>query len=207
MPDAVTERESAEKLVADAMNLMRRAYYSDVRDDAREIKAAIENDEISDREALQDRIHETCDGSQWVIYTFKAQIVLLASDNDGAYGDSYGSEGIVTDGAINWSALAYAAMERDITEALESENVNVNGDTKAELLELDDTDDDAALLAPSDIPADFPVRPLEPGQSATDKATCGVCGLSWDDAIVTSMTPAPSGRCPFEHFHATDAEG
>lgn len=32
-------------------------------------------------------------------------------------------------------------------------------------------------------------------------ATCGTCGLSWNDAAVTSMTPAPAGRCPFEAFH------
>lgn len=51
------------------------------------------------------------------------------------------------------------------------------------------------------IPKDFPVRPLKPGETAKDKATCGTCGLSWDDSIVTSMTPAPSSRCPFEYFH------
>jgi hypothetical protein len=32
-------------------------------------------------------------------------------------------------------------------------------------------------------------------------ATCGHCGLTWDDSISTSYTPAPSGRCPFEYFH------
>lgn len=51
------------------------------------------------------------------------------------------------------------------------------------------------------IPADFPVQPLQAGQEAKDRATCGTCGLSWDDAISTSMTPAPSARCPFEGFH------
>ena len=30
--------------------------------------------------------------------------------------------------------------------------------------------------------------------------TCGSCGRSWDDSVATSMTPAPSGRCPFEAF-------
>lgn len=35
-------------------------------------------------------------------------------------------------------------------------------------------------------------------------ATDGACGLTWDDSIVTSMTPAPSGRCPFEAFHVYD---
>lgn len=34
-----------------------------------------------------------------------------------------------------------------------------------------------------------------------DIATDGACGLSWDDGQITSMTPAPAGRCPFEAFH------
>ncbi len=33
-------------------------------------------------------------------------------------------------------------------------------------------------------------------------ATCGTCNRSWDDTISTSMTPVPSGRCPFEYEHA-----
>lgn len=34
-----------------------------------------------------------------------------------------------------------------------------------------------------------------------DYTTCGTCGRTWDDAIITGMTPAPSARCPFEDFH------
>lgn len=30
---------------------------------------------------------------------------------------------------------------------------------------------------------------------------CGTCGRLWDDSQVTSVTPAPAGRCPFEHRH------
>lgn len=52
-----------------------------------------------------------------------------------------------------------------------------------------------------EVPADFPVRPLRPGDPATDRVTCGTCGRSWDDAIGTEWTPAPSARCPFEYFH------
>lgn len=51
------------------------------------------------------------------------------------------------------------------------------------------------------IPKDFAVQPLKLGQFAKVKATCGHCGLSWDDGKSTSWTPAPSGRCPFEYFH------
>ena len=28
--------------------------------------------------------------------------------------------------------------------------------------------------------------------------TCGDCSRSWDDDKVTSLTPAPAARCPFE---------
>ena len=37
-----------------------------------------------------------------------------------------------------------------------------------------------------------------------DYRTDGICGRTWDDAIITSMTPAPSGRCPFEYFHDSE---
>lgn len=61
-------------------------------------------------------------------------------------------------------------------------------------------------LKPDDIPADFPVRPLRPGDVAQDRATDNACGLSWDDAVGTTWTPAPSGRCPFEYFHKDHEE-
>lgn len=55
------------------------------------------------------------------------------------------------------------------------------------------------------VPDDYPVRPLADDESAEDRVTCGTCGRSWDDAVVTGMTPAPSARCPFEAFHAATA--
>jgi len=39
-------------------------------------------------------------------------------------------------------------------------------------------------------------------------ATCDACGFSWDDSMVTSLTPAPGGRCPNEYNHeASGPEG
>jgi len=55
------------------------------------------------------------------------------------------------------------------------------------------------------IPKDFPVQPLKPGEEVEGKMTCGTCGLSWDDDKSTSITPVPSGRCPFEQFHEEEA--
>lgn len=33
-------------------------------------------------------------------------------------------------------------------------------------------------------------------------ALCLQCGRAWNDARSTSVTPAPSARCPFEYDHA-----
>jgi hypothetical protein len=42
----------------------------------------------------------------------------------------------------------------------------------------------------------------ENGNIVVDTVTCGTCGRSWNDAMVTSYTPAPSARCPFEYWHS-----
>jgi hypothetical protein len=55
------------------------------------------------------------------------------------------------------------------------------------------------------VPPDYPVQPFTGDTSLDAIATCGSCGRSWDDSVVTSMTPAPSARCPFEPFHAEPA--
>lgn len=68
------------------------------------------------------------------------------------------------------------------------------------------TQDPTTALHPSDVPSDHPVRPVNPDTYQGDCTTCGTCGLSWDDSIVTSMTPAPSARCPFELFHKSALE-
>lgn len=53
------------------------------------------------------------------------------------------------------------------------------------------------------------VRYVAPWRQAPQTFTrCGTCGRAWDDSKPTSMTPAPSGRCPFEAFrnHNTESE-
>jgi hypothetical protein len=66
-----------------------------------------------------------------------------------------------------------------------------------------------STLTLQDIPFEFPVAPLKAPEGSWAPpgiATCGACGLSWDDTIATLYTPAPSGRCPFEAFHKDDEE-
>ena len=46
----------------------------------------------------------------------------------------------------------------------------------------------------------------ENGGTVVDMATCGTCGLSWNDALISDSTPAPSARCPYEYIHPEIAE-
>jgi len=46
----------------------------------------------------------------------------------------------------------------------------------------------------------------EMGLPVVIMATDGACGRSWNDALITSMTPVPAGRCPFEYDHEDEDE-
>lgn len=39
------------------------------------------------------------------------------------------------------------------------------------------------------------------GNKVHDATTCGTCGRTWHDGLITSITPTPSGRCPWEYLH------
>jgi hypothetical protein len=46
------------------------------------------------------------------------------------------------------------------------------------------------------------VRYVAPWRPAPDTYTrCNTCGRAWDDDHVTSVTPTPAARCPFEYWH------
>ena len=115
---AKEQPKSADDLLSEAIDLGRKAYWAHVRDIADEIMSQARDGEFDDAEACEEFIHCSIDGDGWVIYTQKAQLVLLCSDNDGAYEDDYGPEGIVEDGAIQWSRLAFCALRADVMESL-----------------------------------------------------------------------------------------
>ena len=89
----------------------RQDYQQEIEELAKQVTA-----EASDYDRdINEVLHETLDGHQFVIYTGQAQQVLLLSPNDGAIED-YGIDSAIKDGALNWSALAYCAMEADVRE-------------------------------------------------------------------------------------------
>jgi len=153
---AISELEHAypkdgDELASYGHDIIRREYYDSVRSYADDIIQCLKDGEFGDeeddaRESIQERLSETADSSQWVIYALKTMDVLRYSDNDSAYVDEYGSEGIVEDGNINWSRLAYAAFEADISEIVWPDFENWKDEVKANRDELD-----TVSLDPSDV--------------------------------------------------------
>lgn len=39
------------------------------------------------------------------------------------------------------------------------------------------------------------------GEHVPEMKTCGHCLRTWDDGMISHLTPAPSARCPFEYAH------
>lgn len=107
--------------IDEALGMIRNEYRSDLESLAQDIKSALA-DEIADREGLLERIHETIDANQWIIYTRRAEILLLVTENADAYEEHFGT----SDGPVKVEARAFCAMERDLYDALEAEDVDVN---------------------------------------------------------------------------------
>jgi hypothetical protein len=93
-----------------------------------EIKAENDYDEVLEgvRETIQDRIHETVDSHQWVIYYSYNSDVIQHSDNEDAYLDVYDNESlgqIVAEKGVEQlgTIRAYFAMYQDLAEACQEE--------------------------------------------------------------------------------------
>ena len=96
-----------------------REYYESVKTIA---ELAIDETAEGNFDDISDAVHEMVDGSEWVIYTYRAQKVLEYSGNEEAGPDSLGWEDFVS-GAMGWSCLysrgAYYAMVQDVHEAVD----------------------------------------------------------------------------------------
>jgi len=129
-----------------ALRVLRQDYYDDVRACAENIRdeavRRAKDGESDLRDWLLEHVHETCDGHQRVIYTGLAIETLLFSDNDSAYVEEYGTDGIASDGAVKWSVLAYTAFERDVMEQLDALGMDVTADDLGLTPDDDDTDED-----------------------------------------------------------------
>jgi hypothetical protein len=119
--------DEARRSIEDAHQVLRADYWSDVRGVADDLKARLDAGQFADRDAFIEALDQTADGHERVIYTHQAIEALLYSDNDGAYVDDFGPEGVVEDGTIMWSRLAFAAFRADVVEHLrDALGVDVN---------------------------------------------------------------------------------
>ena len=120
-------KEISEKQHEEAMNVLRAEYYQGVRTLTADLARAIKGGEVTDQESMDDWIHQSIDGSYWIIYTHANFQVLLCSDNHDAYSEEFG-EPPVTGSDINWAALAFAAMQRDLQQQIDTEGITVEQD-------------------------------------------------------------------------------
>lgn len=119
----------AEEQVSQSLSKIRAEYFTMVREHAESLAEDIKDRErFPNRESLVDRIQEDCNSHEWVIYTFKAQLVLMCSDNASAGIDSLGADGFDWSAGIPWSQLAYFAFQADLYESLDAAGVDLNDD-------------------------------------------------------------------------------
>ena len=64
------------------------------------------------REEMETWLHETLDGHEFIIYTMKANAVLMVSNNDDAYEQEIGGYG-------KMETRAFFAMRQDVAERIE----------------------------------------------------------------------------------------
>jgi hypothetical protein len=104
--------------VEQADRVLRQDYWDAVRSIATEAEENVKSGEIEDEDGLTEWLEQSVDGSSWVIYTRKNFQVLLYSDNESAFVDDFGADGLVKDGDVNWAGLAYMAMLADVRSIL-----------------------------------------------------------------------------------------
>ena len=120
-----TPTRTTDEQEQDAMRVLRSSYWESVRDIAQDIATdhlaetyANDDDRTDD---LSDRIAESVDGSQWVIYTWRARLVRSLSDHadaceeyriDDLANASDGLDAIIT-------RAAYLAMHDDVRDVLD----------------------------------------------------------------------------------------
>ncbi len=98
--------------------ITRDEYWNEIRSIAQEMAEEFAGGEHGTgeqaREAFSERLHETIDGHQWVIYTYQSQCIVPHSDSDGYSAENFGAESVVGPDGVNWAALAFGCLYGDV---------------------------------------------------------------------------------------------
>lgn len=73
-----------------------------------------------DEDAFNDRVWQTIDGHQWVIYTHYNFAILYHSSNSDYAVTEWGPDGIVDADGIAWAKLAFGALYADVMDEIAS---------------------------------------------------------------------------------------
>ena len=101
--------------VDDAVSVIHRDYFDDVLACIEEVKRAIKDGEITEQDEVYDFLHEMIDGHQRVIYTFRAKLGMLATENPDAFED-LGMENATIEQRM------YCAMMQDVQDRMPDED-------------------------------------------------------------------------------------
>ncbi len=85
MASKTTDTNERAISVDDAMRVLTRDYFDDVRGICEEMKRAVKDGEVSSEDEWHDALHEHVDGHQRVIYTHQARVGLCCTDNPDAW--------------------------------------------------------------------------------------------------------------------------
>ena len=102
--------------IFDNLNDYLRPARAEYREEIRSLAAEAIAECDGDRERIDDWLHETIDGHEWVIYTFKAQFVALVCDCD-AWDAAEVDDPEV--GPVRTERVAYCAMTYDARSEVE----------------------------------------------------------------------------------------
>lgn len=96
-----------------ATGMLERWYYDEVRSTANCIVEELRSRRYITAEEEQEYVWEVCDGHEFIIYTFKARCVLLATDNPDAFDEEIGEEHASVEQRAFWS------FKRDVERFME----------------------------------------------------------------------------------------
>lgn len=102
-----------------AVDVISSEYWQDVRETAADFVERFEKGEFRDRDAFETALHEYVDGSQRVIYTYWAQLGLLATNSDDAYEEATGE--VPTGDSQGISTKMHYAYKQDIENNIGSD--------------------------------------------------------------------------------------
>jgi hypothetical protein len=127
-----------ESQLRDAVSVITREYYEDVRGIGDDLIDQIQDGDIARSDDFGDALHDAVDGTQRVIYTWQARLGLIASENHDAYFEE-GIGDLDCSESVPYETLMFYALQKDVVEYMDREGFDpYDRDTYAE----DDEDED-----------------------------------------------------------------